>query len=83
MELIGRRIINELEGRTVDGTQPGDDEILKKYTDPDSEDYAKMNEKIKEEMGFTSLRYNRLDDMIDAVGIDPSKLCTYCWNGEE
>ena len=42
-----------------------------------------MNEKIKEEMGFTSLRYNRLDDMIDAVGIDPSKLCTYCWNGEE
>ena len=83
MELIGRRIINELEGRVVDGTQPGDDEILKKYTDPDSEDYAKMNEKIKEEMGFTSLRYNRLDDMIDAVGIDPSKLCTYCWNGEE
>ena len=83
MELIGRRVINELEGRVVDGSKPEDEAILKKYTDPDSEDYAKMNEVIREKMGFTSLRYNRLDDMIDAVGIEPCKLCTYCWNGEE
>ena len=83
MELIGRRVINRLEGRDVDGTHEGDEEILEKYTNPDTEEYAKMNEAIKEEMGFTSLRYNRLDDMIDAVGIDPNKLCTYCWNGVE
>ena len=35
------------------------------------------------ELNFTSLRYNRLDDMLEAVGIDKSKLCTYCWNGKE
>ena len=34
-------------------------------------------------MGFTSLAFNRLDDMMDAVGIDRDKLCTYCWNGQE
>lgn len=83
LELIGRRVINKLEGRMVDGSTEEDKEILKKYTDSDSEEYAKMTEMIKEEMGFTSLMYNRLDDMIDSVGIDPCKLCTYCWNGEE
>ena len=42
-----------------------------------------MLEGIREQMGFTSLRYNRLDDMLDAVGLDHCKLCTYCWNGRE
>jgi len=38
---------------------------------------------IREQLNFDSLAYNRLDDMIDSVGIDPDKLCTYCWNGVE
>lgn len=77
MELITRRVICELEGDNVsEGT-------IKEYTDPDSEKYQKMLDKICEKLHFTSLRYHRLDDMIESVGIDPSKLCTYCWNGEE
>lgn len=77
MELITRVVISELEGGEVT------DEMLKEYSDYNSPKYEKMVEKIGEKLKFTSLRFNRLDDMLDAVGIDPSKLCTYCWNGEE
>ncbi|MBD5082965.1 MAG: amidophosphoribosyltransferase [Clostridiales bacterium] len=77
MELITRRVIQEFEGDTVT------DEIIQEYTDPDSEKYQKMIDRICEKLHFTSLRYHRLDDMIEAVGIDPNKLCTYCWNGKE
>ena len=77
MELITRRVIREFEGDDVS------DEVLKQYTDPDSEKYQKMIDRICELLHFTSLRYHRLDDMIESVGIDPDKLCTYCWDGRE
>lgn len=77
MELITRRVIKELEGGDPD------DKTLKEYTDPDSEKYQKMVDKICEKLHFTSLRYHRLDDMIESVGIGAEKLCTYCWNSEE
>lgn len=77
MELITRRVINELEGGEPD------EKTLKEYTNPDSEKYKKMVDKICEKLHFTSLRYHRLDDMIESVGIGADKLCTYCWNGEE
>lgn len=81
MDLITRRVIAKLEG-SEDGTQIPD-EVLKQYADPESPKYEAMVEEIRKELNFTSLRYNRLDDMLDAVGIDHCKLCTYCWNGEE
>lgn len=77
MDLITRRVIKKLEG--VEPT----DEIIKEYVDPDSEKYAAMIEEIRKELHFTTLRYHRLDDMIESVGLDPSKLCTYCWDGKE
>ncbi len=77
MELITRRVIKELEGE-----EPSK-EVLWEYADPDSERYKNMVEKIREKLHFTSLGYLRLDDMLDSVGIDKSKLCTYCWNGKE
>ncbi|MDD7482790.1 MAG: amidophosphoribosyltransferase [Clostridia bacterium] len=77
MELIARRVINELEGCEAS------EETVREYADPDSEKYEKMVEKICEKLHFTSLRYHRLDDMIEAVGIDADQLCTYCWNGKE
>lgn len=77
MELIARRVIRELEGGEVSK------EVLQEYADPDSEKYQKMVDGICEKLKFTSLRYHRLDDMLDAVGIDKEKLCTYCWNGKE
>lgn len=77
MELITRRVIQKLEGDNVS------DEVLKEYADPDSERYTRMCEEIKERSKFTSLRYHRLDDMIESIGLERCKLCTYCWNGEE
>ena len=58
-------------------------DILDKYTDPDSQEYANMLEEIRKELGFTTLHYHRLDDMIEAIGIEKCKLCTYCWDGKE
>ena len=78
MELITRGTINELEGYEVT-----DREILEEYADPDSEKYKLMVKKIGEKLNFTSLSYLRLDDMLDSVGIDKSKLCTCCWNGKK
>lgn len=77
MELIARRVIQELEGEEVSK------EVLQEYADPDNPKYQKMVDKICEKLNFTSLRYHRLDDMLESVGIDPDKLCTYCWNGKE
>ena len=78
MELITRRTIAKLEGVDV----PTDD-MIQEYTNPDSEKYEQMVEEIRKELNFTSLRFNRLDDMLEAVGIPTDRLCTYCWNGQE
>ena len=76
MDLITRRVILEREGEITE-------ELLAEYSNPDSEKYQAMVEDIREKLGFTSLQYARLDDIIKAIGISPCKLCTYCWNGKE
>ena len=78
MDLITRRVIARLEG-----TEDVSDDVLQQYADPDSPKYEAMVEEIRKELNFTSLRYNRLDDMLAAVGIPEEKLCTYCWNGKD
>ena len=77
MELITRRVIAKLEGKDPDR------ETLKKYIDPEGENYQKMLDEICKMLHFTSLRYHRLDDMIKAIGIPAENICTYCWSGEE
>lgn len=77
LELIARRMVQKVEGENVDRA------VLDKYADPNTAEYANMLDMIRDQLNFDSLSYNRLDDMIDSVGIDPDKLCTYCWNGVE
>ena len=77
MDLIARRVIEKLEGGPVT------DEVLKEYADPETGRYENMLEEIRKELNFTSLRYNRLDDLIEATGLPREKLCTYCWDGRE
>ena len=77
MDLITRRVIERLENGKVT------EEVLQEYANPESEKYENMVEEIRKELNFTSLRFNRLDDMLDSVGIDKSKLCTFCWDGKE
>lgn len=76
MELIARRKVQELEG---DEGQKHLDE----YADANTERGKCMLKSICEEMGFDSLRYQSLQGLIEAIGIDPEKICTYCWDGRE
>ncbi len=76
MDLITRRVLKEIE-------QEGKEIDLKAYVNPDTEEYNEMVNRIGKQLNFTSLRFHRLDDMIASVGIDRSKLCTYCWDGRE
>ena len=76
MELITRRVINRLEHDVTP-------ELLKEYSNPDNYKYKIMVEEIRKELKFTSLRFNRIDDLKKACEIDEDKLCTYCWDGKE
>ena len=77
MELIGRRVIRDAEGENVSR------EVLKEYADPDSARYRNMLDAICAQLGFTSLNYNRLDDLVEAIGLRKDQVCTYCWDGKE
>ena len=76
MDLITRRVIRKREGEN-------DINMLETYSDPDTPEYNAMVEEIRKELNFTSLRFNRLDDMLQAIGRDSDKICTYCFNGKK
>ena len=76
MELLARRTVQELEG---DEGQKHLDE----YADATTERGKCLLHKICEEMGFDSLGYQSLDGLLEAIGIDKEKVCTYCWTGKE
>lgn len=76
MELITRRIIMELEGE--EGFNHIDE-----YSDFTTERGKKLREKICENFHFASLEFQSLEGIIKAIGLEPCKLCTYCWNGKE
>ncbi|BDF35004.1 amidophosphoribosyltransferase [Lachnospiraceae bacterium] len=77
MELITRRVIKEREGDDCP------QEVLDEYANPCSCKYAEMVEAIRRQQNFTTLRYHRLDDLTASIGIEPCKLCTYCFDGKE
>ena len=76
-DLITRRIIREKEGENCPK------EVLEQYADPTSEKYAEMVEEVRKQLNFTSLRFHRLDDLIESIGLKPCELCTYCFDGKE
>ena len=76
MDLITRRIIRKREGEN-------DINMLETYSDPDTPEYNAMVEEIRKELNFTSLHFNRLDDMLQAIRLDSDKICTYCFNGKK
>ena len=76
MELLARRVVQELEG---DEGQKHLDE----YADASTERGKCLLSSICEKFGFDSLGYQSLDGVLEAIGIDRDKVCTYCWNGKE
>ena len=76
LDLITRQMIQKIEGENVEN-------ILHEYTDPNSDRYNAMVDEIRKQQNFTTLRYFRLDDLLDSIGIEPCKVCTYCFDGKE
>ena len=76
MELLARRIVMELEGE--EGFAH-----LDEYSDSTTERGKKLRAAICEKLHFDSVEFQTLEGVIKAIGIDPCKLCTYCWNGKE
>ncbi len=75
MDLLARRTIQELEGD--EGQQH-----LEEYADASTERGVCLRKAISEKLGFDSLGYQSLDGLLEAIGIDPEQICTYCWNGK-
>ena len=73
MDLASRKAIKEIEGK--EPTEP------QAYIDPESEAYGLMVERIRQRLGLTSLKYQKLNDMVEAIGLPKEKLCTYCFDG--
>lgn len=76
MELISRRVIVELEGE--EGLNH-----IEEYADGNTERGKAMRKAICDKFGFASLGFQTLDGVVNAIGLEPCKLCTYCWNGKE
>jgi amidophosphoribosyltransferase len=74
LDLAGRKAISDIEGKS-----PAD---VSEYANPSTEAYAAMVERIRDRLGLTSLRYQTLGAMVEAIGVPRDKLCTYCWTGE-
>ena len=72
MDLITRRIIQDLEGDSADPA---------KFVDPDGVPYQTMVDRIRERLGLTSLAFQRLEDLQQAIG--SKRICTYCWSGKD
>ncbi len=75
LELAGRHALQELEGNSPATLGP--------YKQSESAAYGALVEKIRARLKLTSLKYQRLDDMVDAIGLPAERLCTYCWSGKE
>ncbi len=72
-ELAARKAIIKLEGT--------EDVDLSKYSDSSTEEYKNMVEEIRKELGLTSLKFQKLEDLVEAIGMPKEKLCTHCWDG--
>ncbi|MBE6288483.1 MAG: amidophosphoribosyltransferase [Mediterranea massiliensis] len=72
MELITRRIINELEGADIN---------LEKYAKTGSPEYEKMVDIIRQRFGLDSLKFNTLETLVEAIGLPKCKICTHCFDG--
>ena len=72
LDLAGRSVINEIE--------VGEEENLDEYYTPGSKEYVEMVDRIRQRLRLTTLQYQKLDDLVDAIGLPKEKLCTHCWD---
>jgi len=75
LDLAGRWAIKDLIGRDLENPV--------EYTDPESDNYKAMVNVIREKLHLTTLKYQKLENLVKAIGLPKEKLCTYCWDGVE
>jgi amidophosphoribosyltransferase len=74
-DLIARKTIQELEG-----VEELTDDIVLPYTDPDSEQHKAMIEQMRQNLQIDSLKFQRLNNLVEAIGLPKERLCTHCWD---
>jgi amidophosphoribosyltransferase len=74
-DLYARRVIRDMEG-----TENLSEEVLKEYSNPDSPKYKEMVETMRKHLQLTTLKFQRLEDLVEAIGLPKCKLCTHCWD---
>jgi len=72
LDLAARKAIRELAGR--------DEACLAEYAQCGSRKYCAMVERIRQQLGLTTLKYQKLEHLVEAIGLPKEKLCTYCWD---
>ncbi len=75
LDLAGRRAISELDG--------SQDPPLEEYANPCSGRYCAMVERIRNRLNLTTLKYQTIPKMVEAIGLPKERVCTYCWDGAE
>jgi len=75
LDLAARTAIKDLEG--------SGDKFLDDYSTPGTEKNRAMIDRIRQRLALTTLRYQQLGDLVNAIGVPKEKLCTYCWDGVE
>ena len=73
MELLSRRIIKEFEG--------ADDKNLEKYSQSDSPEYKRMVNEMAKQLGITTLRFNKIENLVKSIGLPKCRICTHCFDG--
>lgn len=73
LDLAGRKAIKEIEGT--------EENNLEEYAKPGTDRYYEMIEKIRQKLGVTTLKYQKLDDLVGAIGLPKERICTHCWDG--
>jgi amidophosphoribosyltransferase len=75
LDLVARQVIIDIEGK--------EPESLSAYCDPASEKYSLMLDGIRKRLNLSTLKFQNIHDMVDAIGIGAENLCTFCWTGRE
>ncbi|MDD2382342.1 MAG: amidophosphoribosyltransferase, partial [Mariniphaga sp.] len=73
LDLATRKAISQLEGKEVTD--------VNNYANPETEEYKSMVERIRKNLGLTSLQFQSLPDLVEAIGLPKEKVCTHCWDG--
>lgn len=73
MELLSRRIIQDFEGQA--------DKNLEQYATSDSPEYLRMVNEMSKRLGITTLKFNKIENLVQAIGLPKCKICTHCFDG--